>query len=335
MPTLMLFILRSLAPAASRASPSPRGRCRARPPGDGFVLPEEDHLPGLESEGRRPRFDEAPNRSQADSREVDPRVLIRPGDLDHDRPGPGQIARPEDGQIGPLDALEGDDLAVLDDDGLADVQVGQGPGDRETALDIRQDGRRRPRPSQDPGREEPVREEGRGVQDADPLPLEERDQAPDQPGRAPPPGRLEDAAGGGVESPGAEHGLRTDLARDEDLRDPPALQEGEKAAEVSGSEPGGVGDLVPEGVLGLAADRRHDRFEAPPTRFSDGEEGKFPGAGDYSDSLSHFSDAFLMIPRRGRPDEAEELVPVLPGGEGRLDPFERLGRVEVGNRTGS
>ena len=54
---------------------------------------------------------------------------------------------------------------------------------------------------------------------------------------------------------------------------------------------------VPEAIVGFSPDRSNDTLEAPRPGLRGCEERIFPGAGDYSESVSHGSAAFLMIPR--------------------------------------
>src|SRR5436190_9318218 len=82
------------------------------------------------------RFDGDADCFDADYWHVEPHILVRLGDFDHDGIPASQSAASLDGFIRSLETLYRQDRSVFHDNGLPDIEPADFPGDLETQSDI-------------------------------------------------------------------------------------------------------------------------------------------------------------------------------------------------------
>ena len=87
------------------------------------ALVEEDGLVGLEGQHPAAGLGHRLDRRLADGRHVEAHVVALLGHLDEREAAAGVLAGAEDGPVGALDGLDGQDVLVLDGDALADVEL--------------------------------------------------------------------------------------------------------------------------------------------------------------------------------------------------------------------
>jgi hypothetical protein len=103
-----------------------------------LFLFKQQGFSGLECEGDDAVGGAGFDGLSADARDIEPHIVVHFGDFDGDGASvaAGQIAATGEARVGAFEAFDGEDDAIFDDDGLADVEPGNFLGDFMTESDV-------------------------------------------------------------------------------------------------------------------------------------------------------------------------------------------------------